>query len=221
MDTLKIQAVVAAVFDSTAQVTQGRTTYLRTLIEGAQEVLGNKHRQEASAQLAALNEIHKQFYAIVLKTAERFVPKGTKDRAVELHRLATFARTSVSALRMHVRAGGDLVTLKAASATKASLKAVEASASAPTPGRLKSAVERQGKQLLESLDGLASADKATAINEVQAMLDQLTAKLAALEGGKPARVTAPAAVRSARRSVETGPRIVSRSVEMTRHRAAA
>jgi len=188
MDKSKIQAVVTTVFAGAAQVSQGRTTYLRTLIEATQDSLHNKRGQDQAVQMTALNETHSQFYEIVLKVAEKYVPTGTaagagkggakKARNAELHRMATFARTSVSALREHIRADGDICALKAAAATKANLKVRAGPRKTKvSPRRLRAATETHSKRLMASLMGLANVDKPAAIEELKSLLGQVTTQL--------------------------------------------
>lgn len=174
-----VTAIAQAIFRAADDATLGRTTYLRTLLSATQAELG-KRGQEPSVQLAALKTTHERFYALVLDAAEPFVPKGTKDRAVALHARANFARTSLSALRGHVRAGGDLATLSAAKVTKAALR-VRAGPQRPlTARRWKIRAEAQSKALVATIMGLADADKAAAVEEIQLVLGQLTTQLVAL-----------------------------------------
>jgi len=184
MDNTEIKAIVKDVLNGAMQVTQGRTTYLRALVSGVQEALGHKHKQDANVQLAAVNATHVQFYEIVMETADGYVPPGTKDRGTELHRLATFARTSTTALRNHVRAGGDITTLKADTIIRSKLKVRDAPTREATPRRLKGSAERQTTRLLETLAELAKTDKASALRELNAVLDLVQDRLAKLGGTK-------------------------------------
>lgn len=158
----------------------GRVTYLRTLIQATQEELGGKKGQDASVQLAALAAVHERFYEIVLEAAQPFVPKTQKDRPVELHRRVNFARTATSAVRGHVRAGGDVVALHPTKTTKRSLMKREGPPRALTPKRWKARAETQSKALIVSLMGLADADKAAAIDEIQLVVGQLAAQLVSM-----------------------------------------
>jgi len=180
----QIVELTTSILGAQDQITGGRTTYLRTLVTAIQENL--KKGQDQRTQLEALIQQHDRFYAIVLKAAEPFVPKGTKDRAIELHRRVNFARTAASAIRVHVRAGGDIATLQAAKVTKAILRVREGPARAPSPSRLKTTAERQSKQLVVTLMGLADADKQAAVEEMQLIIAQLTAQLETI-GAQPAK----------------------------------
>lgn len=171
-----IETLAKTIFTCMDDVAKGRVSYLRSLVATIQADLPRKADQRA--QLAALQRTHERFYEIILRTAEEFVPKGTKERGVELHRRATFARTAASALRVHVRAGGDINALKA-TVTKAGLRA-RASPAVPTPRRLKGQAERRGKSLIATLMGLAEVDKEAARAEMQLIVDQLTAQLEAM-----------------------------------------
>lgn len=174
-----VTAIAQAIFRAADDATLGRTTYLRTLLSATQAELG-KRGQEQPVQLAALKTVHERFYVLVMDAAEPFVPKGTKDRAVALHARANFARTSLSALRGHVRAGGDLATLSAAKVTKASLRVRAGPARPLTARRWKIRAEAQSKALVATIMGLADADKAAAIDEIQLVLGQLTSQLVSL-----------------------------------------
>lgn len=174
-----VTAIAQTIFRATDDATTGRTTYLRTLLAATQGELGKKG-QEAPVQLAALKTVHERFYALVLNAAEPFVPKGTKDRAVALHARANFARTSLSALRGHVRAGGDLATLSPAKVTKASLRVRAGPARPLTARRWRIRAEAQSKALVATIIGLADTDKAAAVEEIQLVLGQLTTQLVSL-----------------------------------------
>lgn len=174
-----VTIIAQNIFRATDDATLGRTTYLRTLLTATQGELGKKG-QEAPVQLAALKTVHERFYALVLDAAEPFVPKGTKDRPVALHNRANFARTSLSALRGHVRAGGDLATLSPAKVTKASLRVRAGPVRPLTARRWRIRAESQSKALVATIIGLADTDKAAAVEEIQLVLGQLTSQLMAM-----------------------------------------
>lgn len=171
-----VTSIAQAIFRATDDAILGRNTYLRTLLTATQAELGKKG-QEAPVQLAALKTVHERFYALVMDAAEPFVPKGTKDRPVALHNRANFARTSLSALRGHVRAGGDLATLSPAKVTKAALKVRAGPVRPLTVRRWKIRAEAQSKALVATVMGLADTDKAAAVEEIQLILGQLTNQL--------------------------------------------
>lgn len=174
-----VTATAQSIFRAADDGVLGRLTYLRLLLGATQTELG-KRGQEPPVQLAALNTTHERFYAIVLNAAEPFVPKGTKDRAVALHARANFARTSKSSLLGHVRAGGDLATLSAAKVTKAALRVRAGPVRPLTARRWKMRAEAQSKALVATIMGLADADKAAAVEEIQLVLGQLTTQLVSL-----------------------------------------
>lgn len=176
----EVVAIVEAVFKASDALGTSRTTYLRAVVKGAQEELGTKRGQEAAVQLTALRTVHDRYYELVLRIAEEYVPKGTKGRSVELHRRANFARTAVSALRTHVRAGGDLVSLSVDKVTKGMLKSRAGPVRPPSIRRLKAKAEVQSKALVATLIGLADTDKASAVEELQLLLGQITTQLVGL-----------------------------------------
>jgi hypothetical protein len=171
-----IETTVKAIFGAQDADSTGRATYLRTLIEAVQDELG-KRGQDMKTQLTVLKVQHERFYAVVLRVVEDYVPAGTKGRKTELQRRATFARTSTSSLRGHIRAGGDVMSLKAGTVTKASLRKREGPQPAANPKRLTASAKGQSNRLLEVLEALGKSDKAAAINETQALLGALSAQL--------------------------------------------
>lgn len=176
----QVISIATAIFKATSEVQDGRQTYLRTLLAETQDALGNKRSQEPNVQLTALRSVHERFYEIILGAAEEFVPKGTRDRGTVLHNKANFARTALSALRGHVRAGGDLVYLSPEKVTKGSLRSREGPTRAISARRWKVRAERQSKTLVTTLMGLADADKGAAIEEMQLILGQITTQLISL-----------------------------------------
>lgn len=170
--TLITQQIMQAAADADA----GRTSYLRTLISTAQTELGKKG-QETAVQMVALKSVHERFYELVLGAVEPFVPKGTKNRAVELHRRANFTRTALSAVRRYVRAGNDLAGINSAKATKGTLAVKPTTPRPQSARRLKARAEVQSKALITTLIGLADTDKQAAVDEMQLVLGQLTDQL--------------------------------------------
>lgn len=175
-----IAEITTAILTAAKDGETGRVTYLRTVIAATQEELGGKKGQEPKLQLAALSAVHERFYAVALEAAQPFVPKTQKDRGEALHGRLNFARTAVSALRGHVRAGGDLVTLSAAKATKRGLLKAAAPKRPLTPKRWHARAEAQSKALISTLMGLADADKGLAVEEIQLVMGQLSAQLVSM-----------------------------------------
>src|ERR1700761_925407 len=118
---IQVSDIATSIFSSQSTITQGRQSYLRTLIEATQDELANKKGEPQPRQLAALKAVHNRFYGIILRAAQSFVPKTQRDRSVALHARANFARTALSRVRNHIKAGQDIVALSAAKATAASL----------------------------------------------------------------------------------------------------
>lgn len=176
----EIAEITTAILTAAKDGETGRTTYLRTLIAATQEELGSKKGQEPLVQLAALTTTHERFYAIALDAAQPFVPKTQKDRGEALHARLNFARTAVSALRGHVRAGGDVATLSPAKATKRGLLKATGPKRPLTPKRWHARAENQSKALMATLMGLADADKGLAVEEIQLVMGQLSAQLVSM-----------------------------------------
>lgn len=179
----EVKSIAEKILSAQAGIDAGRVTYLRILVTAAQEDLPKG--SDARVQVARVGTVHDRFYALVMAAAEAHVPKGTKGRAVELHRRVNFARTAASALRNHARAGGDIATLKADSVTKNSLK--RRPPPTPRPLSAKRALKRaedQSKALMASLMALGEADKRSAVDEIQIIIGQLSHQLVEL-GAEP------------------------------------
>ena len=176
----EVTAVAVEIFKATDLANSGRQTYLRILATAAQDALGHKKGQEFKAQMTALKSTHERFYALCMAAASDVVPKGTKERALELHKRCNFARTALSSLRNHVRAGGDICALQPSKLTKGALRRRDGPTRPLNAGRLKSRAERESKRLVATLMGLADADKAAAVSEIQLVLGQLSTQLVQL-----------------------------------------
>lgn len=167
-----------------------RGHYLRALVATTQAELGSKPRLRTTGvdkatldenavktQLTALEEVHGRFYQIVLDNVT-----GNAD---ERNRKSGFARSAMSTVRAYVRAGYDLTQLAAARITKAAL----ASAVPIKRARVTSVavLQRRADRTLATLykigDQLGKADKALAVEVLEAALAKLGAKLASLGGG--------------------------------------
>lgn len=174
---VEVTTITQTILTATNEAGTGRISYLRALLGATQEALNKKKGQDAPVQLAALNTVHERFYAIVLEAAQPFVPRTQKDRSIELHRRVNFARTTLSSLRGHVRAGADLCALNAPKVTKSMLAVRSGPRRPATAARLKSRAENQSKGLVATLIGLADTDKTAAVEEIQLVLGQLTTQL--------------------------------------------
>lgn len=177
-----IKRIAVEILVAQAGIDTGRTNYLRTLVAATQEDL--PRGSDARVQVARVGTVHDRFYALVLAATEAHVPKGTKGRAVEIHRRANFARTAASALRNHARAGGDIAALKADSVTKGSLKRRAPQHRPLSAKRALKRAEDQSKALMASLMALGEADKRSAVDEIQIIIGQLSHQLVEL-GAEP------------------------------------
>ena len=187
-----VKKLTTAIFDGDAQAESGRSTYLKTLVASTQAELGAKPRARASskaprlddetvaAQLSALAVVHERFYTLIADMADKAVPKGAKDRGIEVNRKTNFARTALYAVRGWIRDKRDITAVAAKTVTKLSL-AVEAATPKPaSPKVLKVRAERESKALMVTLMALADGDKAAAVVELNLLMDQVTAQLLAL-----------------------------------------
>ena len=200
----QITSTAKAILEAIQGAEHGRTSYLRHLITATQAALGGKRNQETLAQLTALAKVHQRFYELVMHEAERYVPAGTKDRQVELHRKANFARTALSAVRGHIKSGADVVALNPEKATKASLTAYQRPDAPVSAKRLVSRAERFGKALLSTITALTAADPNAAAEEIRQVMEKLREQLEAIEPDAPARrSTKPEAQLRAPQGLET------------------
>jgi hypothetical protein len=185
-----VVVVTKGIIDATQNAEGGRGSYLRMLIGTTQHELGvapRKRRQKAEKlsaegieeQLKALSAVHERFYAIVTTTVTDAVA-GTKDKALEVNRRTNFARTALGSVRAWIRAGGDITSLAPATATKAMLAVETGTKPQPSAQALKSRAESQSQGLLTTFEGLATSDKAAAIEQMQMVLGQLTTQLLSL-----------------------------------------
>lgn len=188
--TKDISNVAVQIFGGVETMEAGRVSYLRLLITATQLALGGKSGQPEADQLKALRVQHDRFYEVVLGEAEQFVPRGTRDRAVLLHKRANFARTTLSALRNHVRAGEDIAKLNAAKTTKGSLAVPKERRPRLNARRLKANAELYSKRLVAAVMGLADTDKDSAAEEIRLVIAQLREQLDTIVGHH-VRVRAP------------------------------
>lgn len=174
-----ISDMAKGIFTNVQNADAGRASYLRTLIEATRDELGDKGEPQ-KAQLAALAKVHERFYAIILAAAQPFVPKTLKQRSVELHRRANFARTAMGAVRGHIRAGNDVAALNPARITKGQLAKPPTKDRPATLKGLHTRVNAQGEALVQTLRAMAGTDKDAAVQDIQQLLGVLTSQLVAL-----------------------------------------
>lgn len=158
-----------------------RATYLKVLVGTSQAALP-RGTATKEAMLVAFEQTHAQFMDAVTKAANDTLAPRTPNRAGTLNRMTNFARSSASALRSWIRAGGNLQGLKPRHVTKASL-AVQRRPRPLSEGRLKARVEAQSKALVASLLALGETNHSTAAEELDLLMTQLTDQLGAITGG--------------------------------------
>lgn len=157
---------------------EGRTTYLRALLATTQERI----KLTKAEPLAALEAVHAAFYAPVLAAAQEFIPPRVPQRALLVNRRTNFARSSMSLLRTWIKhEGNDILKLTPKRVTKASL-IVPHKPRTPSQARLKAAVEAASKALVARLLALGERDHATAAEELELLMGQLTDQLGAITG---------------------------------------
>lgn len=165
-----------------------RAHYLRALVATTQYELGAKPRQRTAGDieptldrdtvqkhLTALETVHEKFYAVVLENIN-----GNAD---ERNRRSNFARSAVSTVRAFVRTGRDITLLAAARLTKAAL-AVEAVRRRRPPSL--DVLRKRATRVMDALstigDQLIKADRAMAVEVLEAAIAKLSARLASVAG---------------------------------------
>ncbi len=165
-----------------------RGTYLRALVATTQHALGAKPRLRASSddkptldkegirtQMGALDSVHESFYEVVLANVE--------GNAEERNRKSGFARSAVSTVRAYIRSGFDITALAAARVTKAALASVSVSIRKPRQVSV-SVLRKRADNALSTLskigDAVAKADKAAAIEVLEAIVQKLSGRLDSL-----------------------------------------
>lgn len=181
-----ISSLTGEILSAQFTLDSGPRRYLRAVVattihelDAPQRVRSGKVEKideaEQTRQLAALEKVLGRFYPIIVKAASENLPAG-KARALELNRRTNWARTAASAVRGWIKAKHDLRTIAAARVSKAMLT-VTPQARAPSPGRVRSRVERTSKALVADVMELATVDKAAAIAELQLLMGQLAGQL--------------------------------------------
>lgn len=135
-----IKALVTQYMDAQGVITNARGTYLKVLLGTARAELGMKPRArtlhtakrigvaEIAPQEAALQAVHKRFYALFLAGARA---KGLDAR--EVNKKTNFARSYKSTLRTWVRAGHSLEWLSPFDITR---EKIQLAARKPQAGRM-------------------------------------------------------------------------------------
>lgn len=160
-------------------------TYLRCLVASVQTQLrtpatgrGRKRTTATTeASMAAFDRSHTRMYAVILAAV------AVPDDATETNRRGIFARTAASALRQYIGAGGNVLALELWSVTKRSLR--------PQTGQRRSpidALERATSAVADRLERLDEAERETALDALQAVIDKYRT-----------RVTSTAALQRTRR----------------------
>jgi CHASE3 domain sensor protein len=207
-----INTLSKSVYEADAQVSEGRTSYLRALVATTVNELGATPRlraartpknkltpDETAKQLDVLATVHERFYAVVTQVASDYIPGG-KDKAQELNRKTNFARTAMSAVRRWVKAGNDLTGLPIHQVTKRSF-ATERVAAPKSAARLQRTLEARSKAFMSTALELIEADKDAALSELELLMGQLASQIVELSGSA---VTDPRKAAEQHRPLRTG-----------------
>jgi hypothetical protein len=200
-----IEALTKEQLVATATSVRSKVTYLRALIATTQDKLGLAPRvrqgkgapvklkpEEIVVQLAALEEVHANFYTAVLKAiddtplTEDEKPKSGRTSAAAIKaRRATFARTAMSTVRTWIKAGRSLAGIAPSRITKGALviQHGQKKKRLSSPKRLLTRAEKQSKDLIATLLELSETDKESAVKEYQALVGVLSDQLAKLSVG--------------------------------------
>jgi hypothetical protein len=172
----EIAKLTVELLEAETTVSEGRTTYLRALVDTTKEELPKDGKPDKATALGALEAVHTRFYEAVTKAVQSALPPRLADRAKVLNRKTNFARTSYSAVRAWVKAGGNLATLKARHVTKAAL-AVPRKARPMNATRLMKRLEKRSKALMADVLALVETDKDAAVHELETLTGQFAAQL--------------------------------------------
>lgn len=206
----QVEALAHEMYTTNTRVQRIDGAYLRVLLVGCQAQLGaavSKRRKSAGdidAQMTVLNATHDRFYAAVLRGVTTpdiaadaaLEPDERQRRSLERNRRSIFARTAKSTLAAYVRAGGDLRSVEADKATKASLRAfVRPASTSPAD-----AVTRTHTAFIKAITQRCADNPDEAREMIERTLTELRAILKDL-AAEPAPVESPAAGRRAVRTV--------------------
>lgn len=180
-----IEDLASGILDNVQQAIAGRGTYLKALIATTQSSLGISPRKrntraeqlsgdQTRVQLAAFEEVFKSFHEVVVKVAESAKP--IPDTTM-LRQRTGFSRSAGSTLRGYIRAGHDLRSVAAATATKAALAVPRTKRSLTVKG-MTQRVERLVSELEKVARNLQAANRESA----QAALRPVLAMLVAVTG---------------------------------------
>jgi hypothetical protein len=178
-----IQRMASGMLTGALKLEQGRSTYLRMLIASAQSFWtlgapGARDQQGQAAvkhvhnQQAALRHVHNRAYRIVKAVMAKGLHSEHPDAAKELNRRTNFARTAAYAVREWLKAGGDLMTLEAGTATKASLE-VPKTQVLPSADLLHRRSVSASERALDLLAALGDVDRESMILGAEKLIGRL------------------------------------------------
>lgn len=190
----KVRSLTKSILSGLLQAEGGKEAYLQSLVARTQKELGAPERERASkstrlsaegiqTQLAALQIAHEAYYKGVLEECEAETPKGIQKRSEVINAKSNWARTALYAVRNWIRSGRDVTALAAARVTKTNIAVkLEGAKRQPSPARLTRRVEKGITELIEVATQLAAADKAAAIQQLEAAMAKIITTLGAIGG---------------------------------------
>jgi hypothetical protein len=161
------------------QVVTGRTadaTYLKVLVVATQSAKAKRNQ----SQLGHFELTADRLYQLVLAGVS--APDMPKT---EINRRATFARTSASALRRWLKAGGDVKSLDPLTVTKRSLAPPRP---VRTGDRFERSIQTHKGALLGAIEKMETRDRVRAVSALTELIDSLQAELDELEEEAPAQI---------------------------------
>lgn len=201
-----VAEITRTVFAAQSQNSEGRATFLRSIVATTQAELNATPRKRAPAspvklsaeetaeQLAALESVGARFLKIVTKTARELIT-GADPGGLILNKRTNFARSSLSVIRKWVRAGHDITSLVASRVTKAALY-VRGRRKGPSVKVLGNQTKRFGTRLERTLAVFAATDREAATAQWERLRAQLDAVFRA-GGARRHTRQAPAPLRAA------------------------
>ncbi len=156
-----------------------RGVYLQTLIAATQAALPARRNPSRTSALAALEAAHKASYAAVQRGVVR---EGEALTPRELAARSGFARTSASALRKWLEAGGEVRTLVPGEVTRRMLRPEAPDAPAGTT-RAESLVLRAVARIKRTAERVERREPDAARSLLESALEILSARLDAMADG--------------------------------------
>jgi hypothetical protein len=179
-----IENLTRSVLEASITSTEGRSTYLATLIATTQARLAGAPRKRLSSptklspterdkQLEVLDEVAGLFYDHVKKAARETLKAHNRYSAIEENKRTNFARSSLSILRKWVKVGNDITSLVAGRTSKSMLTVEPRAGRPPSERILKNQFTRIMERLRPVTIALKDADPKAVRAEILRFLEDI------------------------------------------------